>query len=83
MIRTSLLLPEKLKKQSEEIARQKGVSLASLIRHQLELVIRAAGTSRRDGDPIFAEANALRGRGGTRDLAEKHDDYLYGKVQRR
>ncbi|OGY28204.1 MAG: hypothetical protein A2Z42_03845 [Candidatus Woykebacteria bacterium RBG_19FT_COMBO_43_10] len=79
MRRTQLYLPEKtleiLKKEATETKR----SVSEIVRETLDKRLR----ERKDSPASFLVEMALRaerlGYGGPGDLAEKHDEYLYGK----
>ena len=78
MHRTTILLPEKLRRDAEAVASRLGISLSQLIRDQLEKVTRARRTGGgRESDPLFANVSPVDA-GAPADLAEGHDDYLYG-----
>jgi hypothetical protein len=79
MLRTSILLPESLKKAADRVARARGLSLGGLIRHQLDLLV---GSESRKGkvDPLFDDFRPYAGK-APRDLAERHDAYLYGEIE--
>ncbi len=74
MKRTTIMLPEDLRRRAMFKARQRGVSLGELIRNSLEASL--PGSSNDPGkDPLFEDAVF---EGPTpRDLARRHDDYLY------
>jgi hypothetical protein len=74
MHRTTILIPNELKRQAEQQARREGVSLSELIRRRLsesmdtEAKPTAAFFSRQ---PWSGNAPA--------ELSARHDDYLYGE----
>ncbi len=72
MHRTTILLPEELKAQAERQARKEGLSLSELIRRRLSESTRPAG------EPASFFSRKPWSGGGAVDLAEHHDDYLYG-----
>lgn len=77
MQRTSLMLPADLQRRAAETARQQGISLGELVRRSLAretAVVYQVGT-----DPFWTTAMVFHsGRG---DLAEHHDDELYGPTK--
>ena len=75
MHRTTILLPDDLRRRAINLARQRGISLAELIRGALEQSL-AAGPARFADDPFFADRATFEGDGPT-DLAVNHDYYLY------
>lgn len=78
MHRTTILLPDKLRREAEAEASRRGISLSQLIRDQLEKLTRARrGGPTRRRDPLFANASPVDA--GEPDLAARHDDYLYGE----
>jgi hypothetical protein len=78
MQRTSLMLPKSLQRQAAEVARRQGISLGELVRRSL--VREAAAAYQTGADPFWADTAVFHsGRG---DLAERHDDELYGPIQR-
>jgi hypothetical protein len=75
MHRTTILLPEDLKRRASSLARRRGVSLAELIRDALEE--RLAAKSSFADDPLFKEYEPFDDPDGPTDLAANHDYYLY------
>jgi predicted DNA-binding protein len=73
MHRTTILLPDELRRRAINLARQRGISLAELIRGALEEKV-AAGPASFSDDPFFADHATFEGPG---DLADNHDYYLY------
>lgn len=73
MHRTTILLPESLKRDAERRARREGLSLSELIRRRL-----AEDVDEREQRPAFFEREPWSGP-VTDDLASRHDDYLYEK----
>jgi hypothetical protein len=73
MHRTTILLPEELKRSAERKAQQEGVSLSELIRRGLSKDVQENAKQ-----PAFF---ARRPWGGSSpdDLSARHDDYLYGE----
>jgi len=73
MHRTTILLPERLKRDAERRARKEGLSLSELIRRRL-----AEDTDDPKARPAFFE-RAPWAEPVPQDLASRHDDYLYGE----
>jgi hypothetical protein len=79
MHRTTILLPEDLRRRAESAAQRHGLSLSELIRRQLEKVADPATKSgTRHKDPLFQHRKPS-GKATPRDLASNHDSYLYGE----
>ena len=78
MHRTTILLPHALKLKVESIAKERGVSMGKFIRDALVGVLRQANA--RGIDPFVADKTVYRGP-APKDLAENHDQYLYGEVR--
>jgi hypothetical protein len=76
MHRTTVMLPSELKNSAQHRAEEMGISLGELIRKLLENELRGTTQERRAADPLFT-AGIFTGPAPT-DLAENHDDYLYG-----
>lgn len=74
MHRTTILLPDDLKRRAAGFARQQGISLAELIREALEAQL-AAKVKFAD-DPLFAALEPIDS-DAPADLAANHDYYLY------
>ena len=75
MHRTTILLPEELRRRADQLARSEGISVGELIRRLLDAASR---------NEIVEEAPAFYRRkpwtgAVPSDLAENHDAYLYGK----
>jgi len=78
MQRTSMMLPPDLQRQAAQIARQRGISLGELVRQAL---VRETATAYDAGtDGFWADGGTFHS--GQRDLAERHDDELYGPIRR-
>lgn len=76
MHRTTILLPDILKRRASNLARREGVSLSELIRSALEEKL-AASTSWAN-DPLWKALEPMDfPPDSPTDLAAKHDDYLY------
>jgi hypothetical protein len=74
MQRTSLMLPPELQRSAARVARQRGISLGELVRRSLA---REAAVAYQV-DAFWAPPATFRS--GRRDLAERHDDELYGPI---
>lgn len=75
MKRTTIHLPAELRTRAKRCAKERGVTLAELMRAALEKEIGAE----RGRDPLFRPLEGYQRLPDTpRDLAEKHDEYLYG-----
>lgn len=79
MHRTTILLPEDLKRRASKRARRDGLSLAELIRSALEEKL-AAGTSWAN-DPLWKALEPIDFPDSPGDLAARHDDYLYEMLE--
>ena len=79
MKRTTIMLPDDLRKRAADAAHKAEVSLAEFVRQALEAKL---GSEDRDWseDPFFANSTIIQDQGPT-DMAQKHDDYLYGPEQ--
>jgi hypothetical protein len=71
------MLPEDLKMRALKRARVMGLSLAGFIRESLEKSLQTPDVDQADDDPFFADHVVFQGK-TPKDLASKHDDYLYG-----
>lgn len=78
MHRTTVMLPDDLKRRAEERARSEGISLGELVRRSLALVVDTTKVDRRD-DPLFAD-RAVYADEGSVDMAAEHDAHLYGET---
>jgi hypothetical protein len=77
MYRTTILLPEDLRRRAASAAASRGLSLSELIRRQLEKVAGPAVKSHsRRNDPLFKNWKPSR-KPAPPDLAANHDHYLY------
>jgi hypothetical protein len=74
MKRTTIMLPEGLRRRALSRAKQKGVSLGELIRDSLDAALPAVS---HDGeqDPLFEDV--IYDGPGPADVSAKHDKYLY------
>ena len=77
MHRTTILIPERLRREAEIYARRHGMTLSGLIRAKLKEAVRNQRGSRRK-DHVFFSRESWNG-SGPHDVAEQHDEYLYGK----
>ena len=77
MFRTTIMLPQDLKSQAEEKARQLGVSLGEFIRKSMWFSLKAVPKNR----DSFLGDHALYTGKVPKDLSARHDDYLYGGRQ--
>jgi hypothetical protein len=75
MHRTTVMLPEALKRAAQAHASQRGISLGELLRESLEQRLNAEPPERA-GDPLFLD-RAIYADTGPTDTAEHHDDDLY------
>ncbi|MBI5380175.1 MAG: ribbon-helix-helix protein, CopG family [Nitrospirae bacterium] len=76
MHRTQIQLDERQLSRFRQLANQRGVSLAQVIREALDEVLE--GRLIRDAREVRQKAIAAAGRfrSGRRDVAERHDEYL-------
>ena len=72
-----MMLPPELQRQAAEAARRRGISLGELVRQSL--LRETAIAYRADADPFWTTAEVFHS--GRTDLAERHDDELYGPIQ--
>ncbi len=72
MKRTTIILPEQLKFQAEQRAKEHGLSLAEFIRDSLRKNL----SSEPKRDSIFADEEYCLEHSQS-DIAKNHDDYLY------
>ena len=76
MVRTQVQLTEAQMRMVKRLARERGVSVAELIRQGVDLFARSAGTLDDEEQSRRALAVAGRFRSGLGDLAAEHDRYL-------
>lgn len=81
MKRTTVMLPSELKARAERRAYEIGVSFGELVRETLESAL-ANAEDRRSDDVLFRDEAVYRGK-TPGDLAERHDEYLYGDEEDR
>ena len=74
MKRTTIMLPESLRRRALSQARQKGVSLGELIRDSLDAALPAVSYDP-ESDPLFE--NVVYDGPAPTDVSTKHDKYLY------
>jgi hypothetical protein len=74
MKRTTIMLPDALRRRAASRAEQRGISLGELIRNSLETALPAASY---EEDPLFEDV--VFDGPAPRDLSAKHDKYLYDK----
>jgi len=79
MNRTTIMLPEELKRQAQERARVAGISFGELVRRSLTATVSTPPPNRVE-DPLFADSGTYLGQVPS-DLSEEHDQYLYEDVQ--
>ena len=76
MHRTTILLPEDLRREATKAARQQGISLSELIRKQLTKALGETRSFAREADVLFHPQSLLNKR-APGDLASNHDEYLH------
>lgn len=76
MKRTTIMLSSELKTRAIQKANQRGISLGELIRESLETVLNNP-QDRFIDDPLLTDDAVFHDQ-GPGDLAQNHDDYLYG-----
>ncbi len=74
--RTTIVLPPRLKTLAVERARAEGISFGEFVRRALEKQV-ASVPVQQIGDP-FWDNLSIATAPGPADIAEHHDDYLYG-----
>ena len=77
MDRTTIMLPPDLKMRASSQAKKRGVSLGQFIREALENSLSTENPNKASDDPLFLDSAVFRGK-TPKDLASKHDKYLYG-----
>jgi hypothetical protein len=73
-----MMLPPDLQRRAAITARQRGISLGELVRQSL--IRETAVAYRAEADPFWTAPPLFYG--GCGDLAERHDDELYGPIKR-
>ena len=74
--RTTLVLPTLLKQLATERARSEGISFGEFVRRAIEKQL--VTPANKTGDPFWDNLTAYEAEGPT-DIAQNHDDYLYGE----
>jgi hypothetical protein len=77
MKRTTVMISEDLKNRAAKRANSMGLSLGGFIRESLERVLKSEDTGMFD-DPYLADTVVYEGETEV-DLAQNHDQYLYGE----
>lgn len=81
MTRTTIVLPEPLKRRTKEKARAEGVSFAEFVRQAVELAVNepASVTTQRKRLAAFEAMRTFRDalQAGPADLSRNLDDYIY------
>lgn len=77
MKRTTIMLPDDLKRRALKHAKITGLSLGGFIRESLEKNLQPPDVDQADEDPFFADNVVYQGK-TPKDLALNYDDYLYG-----
>lgn len=75
MHRTTIMLPDELRRRAHAVAREEGISVGELIRRLLVESFRDRGLVAEE-DPLFADAAVFAGEAPS-DLAAEHDRHLY------
>ena len=75
--RTTVMLPEDLRRRAFVRARERGVSLGELIRESLDAAVPAYSPARA-ADPLFTDSAVFAGK-APKDISASHDRYLYGE----
>ncbi len=87
MTRTTIVLPESLKKRSVAKARAEGISFAAFVRNAVELSVSEPPSSaaRRSRLAALESLRSFRKASptGPEDLAQNLDDYIYGESARK
>jgi hypothetical protein len=78
MHRTTVMMPQELKRQAAQRARLQNMSLGECVRRALEAAVRQNGKTRRGEDPLLRDGAVFKG-GAPRDWSARHDVSLYGK----
>lgn len=74
MKRTSILIPDDLKRQAERTAKERDISFSALVRDLLRREVARGG----DEDPFFSDDAVFRGPAPVDGVA-RLDDYVYGE----
>jgi hypothetical protein len=81
MKRTTIMLPEDLHARAGTRARKLGVSLGEFIRRAMVSMLEKTRDAAAD-DPLFKDDAVYEGP-APRDLAARHDEYLYDRPERK
>ncbi|KKM65818.1 hypothetical protein LCGC14_1487460 [marine sediment metagenome] len=76
MTRTSIMLPDSLKRNAEKKARSLGISLGEYIRRSIELSCKRGDLSDED-DPFIRDTKTYLKK-SPKDSSMEHDKYIYG-----
>jgi hypothetical protein len=76
MKRTTIMLPDELKKLAENEASRRGSSLGEVIRLALKELLQPARKNNSKKDPIFSDDLIYKGP-VEKDISSNHDEYLY------
>ena len=79
MERTTIMLPDDLRTRAASRARELGISMGELIRIAIETALIEPEQTRQH-DTFFSDRTVFRDNGPD-NLAENHDQYLYGASQ--
>jgi len=74
MKRTTILIPDQLKKRTEKEAERLNISFSEYIRKSLELMFQPSKDM--EMDPLLADKEVFSEK-CKKDLSKHHDDYLY------
>ncbi len=78
MIRTTLMLPDELRRSAFDAARQRGISFGELVREAIRAAISSAPRADMVRDSFFDDKAVYQGPAPA-DSSLRHDDYLYGE----
>ena len=79
MERTTIMLPDDLRTRTASRARELGISMGELIRLAIEAALSNPEQARKH-DTFFSDTAVFRDK-GPENLADNHDQYLYGESQ--
>lgn len=79
MNRTTIMLPEELKRQAQERAMAAGISFGELVRRSLTATVSTPPPERTE-DSLFADSGIYLGEAPS-NLSKEHDQYLYADAQ--
>lgn len=81
MHRTTVMLPDELKREAERLAKEMHSSVGELIRQGLRRLLKMEVKEKQAHgkavDALYADTAVWR-KGTDGDVSEKHDEYLYG-----